>query len=76
MSVWVRIPFSVLNNLNNMISKTEKQWQAESDANILAQYNEIVASKSRMNAAIKAAKTKASNLQQRANAMAKVAKRK
>lgn len=49
--------------------KVDKKWQAESDAQTLAQYQEIMNSPSRKNAAIKAAKAQAAALERRANAM-------
>ena len=55
------------------ISSNEKKWQAESDAETMARYEEIMSDSSRRNAAIKAAKEKASDLNKRANAMNKVA---
>ena len=55
------------------LSVDEKKWQAESDAETMARYEEIMADSSRRSAAIKAAKEKASDLNKRANAMNKVA---
>ena len=51
------------------ISFDEKKWQAESDAEVLARYQEIMGDSKRRNAAIKAANTKAAELTKRANAM-------
>lgn len=51
----------------------EKKWQAEEDAYTMARYEEIMSDSARRNAAIKAAKEKASDLNKRANAMNKVA---
>lgn len=51
------------------ISAQEKQWQAESDAETMARYQEIMSDKTRRNAAIKAANTRAAELTKRANAM-------
>lgn len=51
------------------ISLEEKRWRAESDANTLAQYQEIMQDKNRRNAAIKAARQKADELSKRAKAM-------
>lgn len=57
-----------------MISKkTEQQWQAESDAHTMAQYQEILGDKARMNRAIKVAKEQARDLNKRATAMQTVA---
>ena len=51
----------------------EKRWQAESDADTMARYEEIMADASRRRAAISAAKTRAADLTKRANAMNRVA---
>lgn len=52
------------------ISKTQEQkWQAENDAHTMAQYQEIMADKARMNRAIKEATKQAQDLSKRANAM-------
>ena len=51
----------------------ERDWQAEDDARTMAQYQEILQDKSRMDRAIKAAKTKANDLNKRADAMNRVA---
>lgn len=60
-----------------MISRNkELQWQAESDAQIMASYQEIMGDKARMNRAIKVAKSKAVDLTKRASAMQNVAKTK
>ena len=53
--------------------KTDAEWMAEEDARTMAHYEEIMSDSSRRNAAIKAAKEKASDLNKRANAMNKVA---
>ena len=47
----------------------EKRWRAESDAETMARYQEIISDASRKKAAIAAAKTKASELTKRAQAM-------
>lgn len=47
----------------------EKKWRAESDAETMARYQEIMQDKTRRAAAIKAAKTKATELSKRAQAM-------
>lgn len=52
---------------------TEKDWQADSDAETLARYEEIMSDSSRRNAAVKVAKQKAAELNKRANAMNRVA---
>lgn len=51
----------------------EAKWRAECDADVLAQYQEILSDKKRMNAAVKAAKTKAADLNKRANLMTNAA---
>ena len=57
-----------------MKTKTEQQWQAESDAHIMAEYEEIIGDKSRMSRAIKVAKQQAKDLSRRASAMQNVAR--
>ena len=58
-----------------MISKAdERKWQAESDARTMAQYQEILGDKARMNRAIKEANKQAQDLNKRANAMRNAAK--
>lgn len=52
------------------------RWQAESDAQTMASYQEIMGDKARMNRAIKVAKPKAADLTKRASAMQSVAKTK
>lgn len=56
--------------------RDELRWQAESDAQTMASYQEIMGDKARMNRAIKVAKSKAADLTKRANAMQNVAKTK
>ena len=51
------------------MSADEKRWQAESDANTMMRYQEIMSDKKRMAAAQKAAKRQADALTKRANAM-------
>ena len=53
--------------------KTEKDWQADDDARVMAQYEEIMADSARKARAVKAAKSMATDLNKRANAMNKVA---
>lgn len=53
----------------NKMTADEKRWRAENDAETMARFQEIMADKNRRNAAIKAAKTKASELTKRAQAM-------
>ena len=56
--------------------KTEKEWMAEDDARVMAQYEEIIADSQRKARAVKAAKDMASDLNKRASAMNKVASNK
>jgi hypothetical protein len=49
--------------------KQEQQWQAQDDARVMAQYQEIINDKARMGRAIKEASKQASDLSKRANAM-------
>ena len=57
------------------VSKSERQkWQAEEDASTMANYQEIIGDKARMNRAIKVANERAKDLQKRASAMQSVAK--
>ncbi|MCH3980726.1 MAG: hypothetical protein LKE41_02160 [Prevotella sp.] len=58
-------------------SKTmEQQRQAESDAMTMANYQEIISNKARLNRAIKVAKRKAKELSNRTSAMQTVARTK
>lgn len=52
----------------------ELRWRAEDDARVMAQYQEIMNDKSRMNRAVKVAKKQADDLQKRTNIMKQVAK--
>lgn len=54
----------------------EKRWRAESDADTMARYEEIMADASRRKAAVSMAKKRADELTKRANAMNRVAKTK
>ena len=54
---------------SNKLSADERRWRAESDAETMARYQEIISDSSRKKAAIAAAKTKASELTKRAQAM-------
>ena len=56
--------------------REELRWQAESDAQTMASYQEIMGDKARMNRAIKVAKSRAADLTKRASAMQNVAKTK
>ena len=49
----------------------KKKWQAEQDARTLAEYNEIISDKVRLNKALKEAQKQASELSERANALTK-----
>lgn len=51
----------------------ELKWQAESDAETMARYQEIISDKNRLNRATKAAKQKVQDLTKRANMMSKAA---
>lgn len=62
--------------MDKISSKQEQQWQAESDARTMAQYQEILSDKARMNRAIREANKQAQDLSKRANAMQTVAKTK
>lgn len=56
-----------------MVSKLDRlKWQAESDAETMAQYQEILQDKARMNRAIKEAKQRSKDLDRRAAAMRNV----
>lgn len=54
--------------------KQEQQWQAEDDARTMANYQEILGDKARMNRAIRVAQQQAKDLSKRASAMQTVAK--
>ena len=56
--------------------RDELRCQAESDAQTMASYQEIMGDKARMNRAIKVAKSKAADFTKRASAMQNVAKTK
>ena len=51
------------------MSKQDLQWQAEGDARVMAQYQEIMSDSARKNRAIKEANKQAADLTKRANAM-------
>lgn len=57
-------------------SSEELKWQAESDAQTMATYQEIMGDKARMSRAIKVARSQAVDLTKRANALQNVAKTK
>lgn len=56
------------------VSSDELKWQAESDANTMMRYQEIMSDKARMGRAIKEAERQAKDLNKRANAMQSAAK--
>ena len=56
-----------------VMNADEKRWQAESDAETMARYEEIMGDASRRSAAIKVAKQKAADLTKRAGVMTRVA---
>lgn len=58
------------------LSKEDLAWRAESDAETMARYEEIMSDASRRNAAVKAAKEKAADLNKRADMLTKAAKNK
>lgn len=63
------------NNYLIMTSRNQElKWQAESDAQTMATYQEIMSDKARINRAVKVARTKAADLSKRASAMQNVAK--
>ena len=60
-----------------MVTKRQEQkWQAESDAHTMAEYQQIISDKARMDRAIKVAQQQANDLTKRATAMQNVAKTK
>lgn len=58
-----------MNKIMPVKSSDELRWQAENDARTMAQYQEILQDKARMNRAIKEANKQAADLQKRTNAM-------
>ena len=58
------------------LTKQDLQWQAESDARTMAQYQEIMSDKSRMSRAVKEAEKQARDLSKRASAMQSAARMK
>lgn len=61
--------------MKNM-KKMEEKWRAEDDARIMAEYQQILQDKNRMEKAIKVAQEQAKDLNKRAKAMSKIAKKK
>ena len=58
------------------MKKMEEKWRAEDDARIMAEYQQILQDKNRMEKAIKVAQEQAKDLNKRAKAMSKIAKKK
>lgn len=56
-----------------MAINKDLQWQAESDADTMARYQEIISDKARLRRATTAAKKQATNLTKRVNNLNKVA---
>ena len=55
--------------MSRISKKQEQQWQAQDDARVMTQYQEIISDKSRMGRAIKEANKQAADLSKRANAL-------
>lgn len=55
------------------LTADQKRWRAESDADCMARYEEIMQDKSRRAAAVNYAKQRAADLTKSANAMTRVA---
>lgn len=58
---------------SKVLSADEKRWRAESDADTMARYEEIMGDASRRRAAINAAKSRAADLNKQAGVMSRVA---
>ena len=56
---------------NKKMNADELKWQAESDCRTLEEYQQIISDKARLDRAMKAAKEKVSDLQDRAKALGK-----
>ena len=56
---------------NKKMSADELRWQAENDCRTLEEYQQIISDKARLDRAMKAAKEKISDLQDRAKALGK-----
>ena len=56
---------------NKKMRADELRWQAESDCRTLEEYQQIISDKARLDRAMKAAKEKVSDLQDRAKALGK-----
>lgn len=61
-------------NIMSVSKAQEQKWQAESDAHTMAEYQQIMGDKARMQRAIKVAQQQANDLTKRANAMQSVAR--
>ena len=57
------------------VSSNELKWQAESDANTMMRYQEIMSDSKRKARAIKEAQRQAADMQKRVNAMKSVGKK-
>lgn len=60
--------------MSKELKNQESKWQAEMDAHMLAQYQELFDDKARFRKAVKQAKKEAERLNNRAKSMARVAK--
>lgn len=56
---------------NKKMSADELRWQAENDCRTLEEYQQIISDKARLDRAMKAAKERVSDLQNRAKALGK-----
>lgn len=56
---------------NKKMSADELRWQAENDCRTLEEYQQIISDKARLDRAMKAAKERVSDLQDRAKALGK-----
>jgi hypothetical protein len=63
-----------MDNIMAVSKKQEQQWQAQDDARVMAQYQEIISDKARMGRAVKEANKQAQDLTKRASAMKSAAK--
>lgn len=59
--------------MEKKLSADEKKWRADSDAETMARYEEIMGDAERRRMAISAAKSKAADMNKRAAAMTRVA---
>lgn len=56
---------------NKKMSADELRWQAQDDCRVLEEYQQIISNKARLDRAMKAAKEKVFDLQDRAKALGK-----